>query len=211
MLLVPFGRRRMLGVVVDGRPGARCRPSGWWSRSRRSSPACRRELVALGLWVAEDYCSTPARGLALVLPPGHRHRHAGAPAAARTRELLVAELHAGGPRGARRPAGRRLGPRQRAALEALGGRPDDGRRARGSARRGARRRSAGSRSSSWWRSSAGRSAGASPASSWSGAPERRRPGSAPRDADRRSAAPRSDGARGASARRRHATTSCSTA
>src|SRR5215218_6212561 len=28
------------------------------------------ELVDLGLWVAEEYCSTPARGLGLVLPPG---------------------------------------------------------------------------------------------------------------------------------------------
>ena len=29
-----------------------------------------RALVALGLWVAREYVSTPARGLALVLPPG---------------------------------------------------------------------------------------------------------------------------------------------
>ena len=28
------------------------------------------ELVRLGLWVAREYVSTPARGLALVLPPG---------------------------------------------------------------------------------------------------------------------------------------------
>ena len=27
-------------------------------------------LVRLGLWVAAEYVSTPARGLALVLPPG---------------------------------------------------------------------------------------------------------------------------------------------
>jgi primosomal protein N' (replication factor Y) (superfamily II helicase) len=28
------------------------------------------DLVGLGLWVAREYCSTPARGLELVLPPG---------------------------------------------------------------------------------------------------------------------------------------------
>ena len=28
------------------------------------------DLVRLGLWVAREYVSTPARGLALVLPPG---------------------------------------------------------------------------------------------------------------------------------------------
>ena len=28
------------------------------------------ELVELGRWVGEEYCSTPARGLGLTLPPG---------------------------------------------------------------------------------------------------------------------------------------------
>ena len=73
---------------------------------RRSSPACPPELVRLGLWVADDYCSTPARGLALVLPPGHRDGARRAAPAARTRELLVAELT---PAGSEALADRRAG------------------------------------------------------------------------------------------------------
>ena len=67
------------------------------------------ELVKLGLWVAREYCSTPARGLALVLPPGTGTggRRVGA------KRRLVATLAAA----AEEPD--RLGSRQRAVLEAL--------------------------------------------------------------------------------------------
>ncbi len=95
MLVVPFGRRRVLGVVVDWRPRARCRPSAWSSRSRALESGVPAELVELGLWIAEDYCSTPARGLALVLPPGTGTSPRAAPGAA-TRELLEASLTAAG-------------------------------------------------------------------------------------------------------------------
>ncbi len=70
LLEVPFGRQRLLGVVVE-------------LAERSEVPAARLveplvaleagvppELVRLGLWVAREYCSTPARGLELVLPPG---------------------------------------------------------------------------------------------------------------------------------------------
>ena len=71
------------------------------------------------MWLADAYCSTPARGLALVLPPGTGTASHATPGAS-TRELLEAALTAGGPRGAdrRRPASR-LGPKQHAALSRL--------------------------------------------------------------------------------------------
>src|SRR5205823_15030893 len=70
--------------------------------------------VRRGLWVAEEYCSTPARGLALVLPPG-----AGTGALPRVgvKRALAAEITAAGREAL--ASGARLGSRQRAALEAL--------------------------------------------------------------------------------------------
>ena len=70
------------------RSGAR-RSTAWWSGSRRRpelaperlvAPTAVREddvpadLVALALWMAEEYCSTPARALALVMPPRGKPR-----------------------------------------------------------------------------------------------------------------------------------------
>ena len=71
--------------------------------------------MRLGLWVAREYCSTPARGLELVLPPGVGR--AGRGAAART-EVLAKLTPAG--RGALED-GTRLGPIQRAVITALAG------------------------------------------------------------------------------------------
>ena len=70
MLVVPFGRRRLLGVVVGLAEESEI------ARERLTQPLAAleadvpEELVGLGLWVAREYVSTPARGLALVLPPG---------------------------------------------------------------------------------------------------------------------------------------------
>src|SRR5688500_8325012 len=70
MLVVPFGRRRLLGVVVDVASESEL------PAERLAEPIAALEadvpqsLVRLGLWVAREYVSTPARGLALVLPPG---------------------------------------------------------------------------------------------------------------------------------------------
>ena len=83
------------------------------------------ELVRLGLWVAREYVSTPARGLALVLPPG-----TGTGAGRRIDRPPLADRRDHRRRaGGARVSGERLGARQRAALEALaagsgpGGRP----------------------------------------------------------------------------------------
>src|SRR6266542_8159 len=91
MLLVPFGRRRVLGVVVDVASESAVPPERLVepiSALESGSPA---ELVRLALRVAEDYCSTPARALALVLPPGTGTSRRAAPAV-RARMLLVATL-----------------------------------------------------------------------------------------------------------------------
>jgi primosomal protein N' (replication factor Y) len=116
VLVVPFGRRRIHGLVVDVVPTSDLPPERLVEPLECLEQGVPPELVGLGLWVAERYCSTPARGLALVLPPGTGT--SGTAAGGRTRELLSAELTQDGRR-ALRPDGPRLGPRQHAVLQAL--------------------------------------------------------------------------------------------
>ncbi len=67
---VPFGRQRLLGVVV-GLADSSALPADRLAEPIEALGAgTPPELVRLGLWVAEEYCSTPSRGLQLVLPPG---------------------------------------------------------------------------------------------------------------------------------------------
>jgi primosomal protein N' (replication factor Y) len=116
LLVVPFGRRRIHGLVVDVVPTSDLPPERLVEPLECLEAGVPPELVELGLWVAERYCSTPARGLALVLPPGTGT--SGTAPGARAREVLSTELtHEG--RRALRPDGPRLGPRQHAALRAL--------------------------------------------------------------------------------------------
>src|SRR5438874_35022 len=70
MLVVPFGRRRLLGVVVGLAEESELPPERLVEPLTALESGVPAELVRLGLWVADEYCSTPARGLALVLPPG---------------------------------------------------------------------------------------------------------------------------------------------
>ena len=116
VLVVPFGRRRIHGLVVGVVPTSDLPPERLVEPLECLEAGVPGELVELGLWVAERYCSTPARGLALVLPPGTGT--AGTAAGGRARELLEAELTQDGRR-ALRPEGTRLGPRQHAALQGL--------------------------------------------------------------------------------------------
>src|SRR5256714_172342 len=114
MLLVPFGSRRLLGVVVELAEESDIPAERLVAPLRALETGVPADLVSLGLWMAEEYCSTPARGLALVLPPG---TGTGALPRIGVRRTLAAEITA-----ARREAlgaDVRLGPRQRAALEAL--------------------------------------------------------------------------------------------
>jgi primosomal protein N' (replication factor Y) len=118
MLVVPFGRRRLLGVVVDVATESEL------PLERLAEPIAALEadvpqsLVALGLWVAREYVSTPARGLALVLPPG---TGTGAGRPLRPKRSLRATIT---PAGETALAERtRMGARQWDALEAVAAAP----------------------------------------------------------------------------------------
>ncbi|MDO8184572.1 primosomal protein N' [Conexibacter sp. JD483] len=93
VLVVPFGGRDVVGVVVE-RTETTDVPAEKLAQPRSASgPGVPAELVSLAHWIAEEYCSTPARALGLVLPPG-----AGRATRPRvsSRTALVAELTASG-------------------------------------------------------------------------------------------------------------------
>ena len=112
MLVVPFGKRRLLGVVVDLTERSELPSERLVEPLAALDRRVPKELVSLGLWAADEYCSTPARGLALVLPPG-----AGIGALPRVgiRRVLTAAITDAG-RTALCETRMRLGGRQRAAL-----------------------------------------------------------------------------------------------
>ncbi|HET7445242.1 MAG TPA: primosomal protein N' [Solirubrobacterales bacterium] len=111
---VPFGPRRILGVVVDFAEASDLPPERLAEPIEALEAGAPPELVGLGLWVAREYCSTPSRGLQLVLPPG-TGTGSGRPTKAKI-ELRAEILPAGE---AALSGGERLGVKQRAALEAL--------------------------------------------------------------------------------------------
>jgi len=111
MLVVPFGRRDLLGVVVALADGSDVAPERLLAPRRAlAGGAVPVDLVELAGWIALEYCSTPSRALSLVLPPG---AGAGVHGLAR----LVAELTAAGR--AAPTSGVRLTARQREVLERL--------------------------------------------------------------------------------------------
>ena len=109
LLLVPFGRRRTLGVVVGLAERSDVPPKRLVEPIAALEGDVPPRLVRLGLWLARQYCSTPARGLALVLPPG---TGAGSTRRVVPRRTLTARLTGSGDADG-------LGTRQRAVLEAL--------------------------------------------------------------------------------------------
>jgi primosomal protein N' (replication factor Y) (superfamily II helicase) len=112
---VPFGPRRILGVVVEVAEASELPPERLAEPLEALEAGATPELVRLGLWVAREYCSTPSRGLQLVLPPGTGTGAGGRTVRAKT-ELRAAILPAGE---AALDGGERLGAKQRAVLEAL--------------------------------------------------------------------------------------------
>ena len=112
---VPFGRRRALGVVVELAERSELPPERLAEPLEALEAGVPAELVRLGLWVAAEYCSTPSRGLQLVLPPGT----GAAGQRVRSRTELRAAITASGSEAL--AGGGRLGAKQRAVLEALGG------------------------------------------------------------------------------------------
>jgi primosomal protein N' (replication factor Y) len=115
MLLVPFGRQRLLGVVVEVAEESELPPERLVEPLSALEADVPADLVRLGLWVAREYVSTPARGLALVLPPG---TGTGAGRGLSVRRSLTATLTDAGA-AALAGDGSPLGTRQRAGLEAL--------------------------------------------------------------------------------------------
>ena len=112
MLVVPFGRREVLGVVVGLADSSEVAEEKLLAPLRAldgSPPTLPVEMVALAEWIAAEYCSTIARALGLVLPPGAARRLSGRKrrAVARPRHQAV---------GSRRPVPPELSAEQRAAL-----------------------------------------------------------------------------------------------
>jgi primosomal protein N' (replication factor Y) len=80
MLVVPFGAREVLGVVIALADSSEVAEEKLLAPLRvldEGLPAVPVELVALAEWIAAEYCSTIARALALVLPPGATRRLSG--------------------------------------------------------------------------------------------------------------------------------------
>ena len=103
VLTIPFGNRRMLGVVVEVAEESDLPPERLAEPMSALEADVPPELVRLGLWVAQEYVSTPARGLSLVLPPG-TGTGAAKPTAAR-RSLAATLTASAAPRWRAAPSG----------------------------------------------------------------------------------------------------------
>jgi primosomal protein N' (replication factor Y) len=77
MLVVPFGRRQVLGVVVGLADSSEVAEEKLLAPLRALELGVPVDLVALAEWIAAEYCSTIARALGLVLPPGAARRLSG--------------------------------------------------------------------------------------------------------------------------------------
>ncbi|MFN8173619.1 MAG: primosomal protein N' [Solirubrobacteraceae bacterium] len=115
-LLVPFAGRDVPGVVVGLAATSEVPAERLAEPRERLGAPIPADLVELAGWLAREYCSTPARALALVAPPGAgRGRDT-----ARPRRVLFAALTDAGRAAAGDPSVR-LTAGQRAALGALAG------------------------------------------------------------------------------------------
>ena len=77
MLVVPFGRRQILGVVVGLCEDSEVPVEKLLEPVRALELGVPAELIGLAEWIAAEYCSTFARALGLVLPPGAARRLSG--------------------------------------------------------------------------------------------------------------------------------------
>ncbi len=124
VLVVPFGRRKVVGVVVGLADRSELPDERLAEPLEALEAGVPPELVELGRWVGEEYCSTTGRGLGLVLPPG-----VGTGAEARrVRPLVELQVEATPDGIAAADGGERLGLRQKAVLRALIGGPQAARR-----------------------------------------------------------------------------------
>jgi primosomal protein N' (replication factor Y) len=119
MLVVPFGRRKVLGVVVGLAERSEVADEKLLAPLRALELGVPAELVELAEWLAREYCSTTARALSLMLPPGASTRLGGRKRrTARPRHVPV---------GARAVTAPALTNEQRAALEPICAALDAGR------------------------------------------------------------------------------------
>jgi primosomal protein N' (replication factor Y) (superfamily II helicase) len=109
MLVVPFGRRQVLGVVVGLADSSEIAEEKLLAPLRALELGVPVDLVALAEWIAAEYCSTIARALGLVLPPGAARRLSG-----RKRRAVARPHHL--PVGARSPHAPELTADQQAVL-----------------------------------------------------------------------------------------------
>src|SRR3954466_10826879 len=110
LLVVPFGRRDVTGVVVGLADTSEIAPERLPHARDVLPHGVPAELVDLARWMAREYCSTFARALQLVLPPARIRGE---------KTALYAE------RTARSLEGERLTPNQRALLDGLPRRAGD--------------------------------------------------------------------------------------
>src|SRR5262249_20388664 len=66
---IPFGHQKLDGVVVELTTHSELEAERLIAPTRVESDSVPPDLVDLALWMAVEYCSTPARALALVTPP----------------------------------------------------------------------------------------------------------------------------------------------
>jgi primosomal protein N' (replication factor Y) len=112
MLVVPFGRREVLGVVVGLAERSEVAQERLLAPLRALELGVPPDLVELAEWVAGEYCSTTARALGLVLPPGATRRLSG-----RKRRAVARPRHRSV--GSRRPHPPTLTAEQEAVLSDL--------------------------------------------------------------------------------------------
>src|SRR3954471_12720317 len=69
---IPFGHQKLDGVVRALAESSELPPEPLVTPTALLEDSVPDDLVALALWMAGEYCSTPARALSLVLPPPGR-------------------------------------------------------------------------------------------------------------------------------------------
>jgi primosomal protein N' (replication factor Y) len=94
LLRIPFGRQSPLGVVVSLSDRSEVEPEKLVAPEAVIGPGLPADLVELAGWMAAEYCSTLARALSLMLPPGIS-------GGTRAREELVAAVTPDGERALR--------------------------------------------------------------------------------------------------------------
>jgi primosomal protein N' (replication factor Y) len=119
ILVVPFGRRRVKGVVVDLSETSDVPDAKLAEPYEALEAGVSPELVELGRWLGDEYASTPSRGLGLMLPPGT----GGGADARRVRALTELEVEATDEGQAALVGEGRLGLRQKAVLRAVAAGP----------------------------------------------------------------------------------------